>query len=104
MRVWLDKCIFWVSSNVKSKMIRSHSWSITYIDIFTDEAVGLLITVEHVWNWKVSIKFTTNDTAQLIFKDPVIKHKNSLEKSISPCWLKFREKYIMVSGYMVLQI
>lgn len=85
-------------------MIRSQSRSITYIDIITDGTVGLLITVELVWDQKVSIRFTTNDTAQLIFKDPVIKHKNSLEKSISPCWLKFREKYIMVTGYMVLQI
>lgn len=79
MRVWFDKCIFLVSSNVKSKMIRSHSWSVTYIDMFTDGTVGLLITVELVWNQKVSIRFTTNDTAQLIFKDPVIKHKKALK-------------------------
>lgn len=66
-------------------MIRSPSGSVTYIDIITDGTVGLLITVELVWDQKVSIRFTTNDAAQLIFKDPVIKHKNSLEKSISPC-------------------
>lgn len=88
----------------RAKWLGSPSGSVTYIDIITDGTVGLLITVELVWDQKVSIRFTTNDTAQLIFKDPVIKHKNSLEKSISHCWLKFREKYIMVTGYTVLQI